>query len=41
MPGGAKSDVKLGVFIAAGFFLFGLVLAVAQWLLARARQGGA
>lgn len=38
MPGSAKSDVKLGVYIAAGFFLFGLVLAIVQWMLARARQ---
>lgn len=38
MPGTAKSDVRLGVYIAAGFFLFGLVLAIGQWLLARARQ---
>lgn len=38
MAGSAKSDVKFGVFLAAGFFLFGLVLAVGQWILTRARQ---
>ena len=38
MPGNAKSDVKLGVYIAAGFFIFGLVLAVAQYILMKIRN---
>jgi hypothetical protein len=37
MPGSAKSDVKLGFWIALGFFLFGLVMAVAQYMLLKLR----
>ena len=32
-----KADVKLGFWIALGFFLFGLVMAVAQYLLLKMR----
>lgn len=32
-----KPDVKLGFFIALGFFIFGLILAVAQYLLMKVR----
>lgn len=34
-----KPDVKLGFWIALGFFLFGLVTAAAQMILAKARHG--
>lgn len=32
-----KADVKLGFYIALGFFLFGLLLAVAQYVLMKVR----
>lgn len=38
MPAIDKSDIKLGFYVAAGFFLFGLVLAIAQYILMRMRQ---
>jgi hypothetical protein len=34
-----KPDIKLGFLIAFGFFLFGLVTAAAQLILAKARRG--
>lgn len=34
-----KNDVKLGFWIAFGFFLFGLLLAVAQYGLTKLRHG--
>jgi len=33
-----KKDVRLGFFIALGFFLFGLLLAIAQFLLMKVRN---
>jgi hypothetical protein len=36
MPKIDKPDVRLGFWIAAGFFLFGLVIAVVMWLLRKA-----
>jgi hypothetical protein len=39
MPQIDKADVKLGFWIAAGFFLFGLVLALLQWGWTRVRKG--
>lgn len=32
-----KKDIKLGFYIALGFFLFGLVLAIAQYLMLKIR----
>jgi hypothetical protein len=36
MPTVNKPDVRLGFWIAAGFFLFGLVLAAIMWMLRKA-----
>lgn len=36
MPRIDKPDVKLGFWIAAGFFLFGFVIAAIMWLLRKA-----
>jgi hypothetical protein len=38
MPGNSKSDIKLGFYIALGFFLFGLILAVAQYAMLKLRN---
>jgi hypothetical protein len=35
-----KADVRLGFWVAAGFFLFGLLLAAAQYLIGMARRRG-
>jgi len=35
-----KSDIKLGFWIAFGFFLFGLVLALAQYATLKVRRRG-
>jgi hypothetical protein len=40
MPRIDKPDVKLGFYIALGFFIFGLVVAAIMWLLRKA-QGAA
>lgn len=40
MPGTNKADVKLGFYIALGFFIFGLILAIAQYILMKLRQRG-
>lgn len=40
MPGAAKSDIKLGFFIGIGLLLLGVLLAVAQFALGRARSAG-
>jgi hypothetical protein len=34
-----KQDIKLGFWIAAGFFLFGLALAALQWAWTKVRKG--
>jgi hypothetical protein len=34
-----KNNIKLGFWIAAGFFLFGLVLAALQWGFGKVRKG--
>lgn len=34
-----KANIKLGFWIAAGFFIFGLIMAVIQYTLMRARGG--
>lgn len=34
-----KQNVKLGFWIALGFFLFGLLLAAAQWGFGKVRKG--
>lgn len=34
-----KADIRLGFWIAVGFFLFGLLTAAVQFALARARRG--
>lgn len=35
-----KSDISLGFWIAVGFFIFGLVMALAQYMMTRLRQHG-
>ena len=45
MPTVNKNDVRLGFWVALGFFLFGAVLAIGMWLLRMAEgklgKGGA
>lgn len=41
MPGGVKSDVRLGYWLGAGLFLFALTLVLAQYFIKRARGAGA
>ena len=36
-----KADIKLGFWVAAGFFLFGALLAAAQYVLMKLRSRGA
>lgn len=35
-----KQDIRLGFYLALGFFLFGLLLAVAQYALMKVRGKG-
>ena len=34
-----KPDIRLGFFIALGFFIFGLALALVQYMLMKVRGG--
>lgn len=38
MPGAAKSDIKLGFWIAVGFLLLALVLVAVQMILSKVRS---